>query len=268
MLIPALCVSQGHFNNIPSTVAKNFYLGDGVSRADKNVTTESLLKIANTKNNIVMIHMMIPKEAGDYYKVNEPYFDFIQKIGRVGITLHYIDPKTSAERNIMFREFLRIHQALPEAVMYIENCHDDLYDLMDMVQKLRDLDIESYMLIDTCHLEMDCESCITGTSFTWDYNYLFSVFKDYIGAFHISASKSIEGMSHKTHGKPINTDEDEVFYRHICEAIASVDFRSDVYVIPEITEDTYDNTCFRRNGYKALNILKEYVTEQKMRKVI
>lgn len=260
MLIPALCVSQGHFSNIPETIPKNFYVGNGVTETDEKVSAGTLLKIANTKHNIIMVHMIIPKRVDDYYRVNEPYFDFINRLGHVGITLHYMDPKTSTDKNVMFREFLRIHQALPQAVMYIENCHDDLYDLVDTIQKLRDLNIESYMLIDTCHLEMDCENCATDTSFIWDYKYLFSMFKDYIGAFHISASKGIEGMSHKTHGKPIVTLEDELFYRYICEAIVSVNFTADnVYVIPEVPEDTYDETCFRDNGYKALDILNEYV---------
>lgn len=236
----------------------NYYIGEGVSGGKPN--HRALNEILRKKADIRMVHLLITQDVGKLYDINAPYFEFLKKLGRIGITIHCSnDYGSSLEKDLWFRNVLRIHWELPEAVLYIENCHNDLLQLINVVQALRNIDIEAYILIDTCHLEMDYANCVIGYKAPVKYFELFDQLKKYIGAYHISASHGAEGYIKSTHGKPIINKEDEAFFRKLCEDITRVEYDHDVFIIPEVTEESYEEGCPRINGKKALKIIKEYI---------
>ena len=255
MLIPLLCASGAHVENV-SGYPLNYYIGNGMEANAKGVEQAEAIR---DKKAIKMVHLLNTHDTAKFYKVNEEYIPFLRSLGRVGLTVHFSDnPRTPEQRNIWFEQLLRIHFELPEAVFYVENSHHDLLDLTQVVFTLRQIGIESYMLLDTCHLEMDKYDCLHCAKNKYDYRDLFTQFKDIIGGFHISASQGEDGYSFDRHGKPINGQKDEAFFREICQAIADTDFTNDVYVIPEIKESTYNRGCMRRNGIAAYDIICEY----------
>ena len=260
MLKPLICASVNDYEYVYKNYDVNFYVGDGVMLEIPNVI-EDLSKVDVSGGKIKMVHAITPANPSEYYIANEKYFPFLKSLGRVGLTVHYNEPSTLVADNLLFNEILKIHFELPDVVFYIENTKNCNYGLFNMVKSLRDLNIEAWILFDTCHLEM--ESHFTSIDLTYDYsiNYkkLFDTFKEYIGAFHISASIGADGYTRSTHGKPLQTVEDEQFFKKLCSEIASVDFNHDVYIIPEVLEDSYDEKSKRKNGIKAYNILSEVV---------
>lgn len=261
MLIPTLCASAKHLENIPKGLPINFYIGNGTLEFDIEETLNNLKKVEKYNKAINMVHLLIPEYPADYYRMNKPYFDFIRSLGAVGITLHYMIPHNHLEENILFSEIVRIHNELPDTTLYIENTHSDIYGLFNMVRTLNDIDIKTYMLIDTCHLEMDSTGWTGIPEQDIDLSKFFRTYKKYIGAVHISASQKEDGFSHNKHGKPIRSNKDYDFYSYICWALVHTNFDHDVIVIPEIIENTYDETCTRENGLKAHNILKDIINQ-------
>lgn len=264
--IPTINSSEKDILNTPADISHNYYLGGGVKSDGSPINYKAMENILLKKYNISMIHLFIPDNVKDYYEINQPYSKFIKALGRVGITFHY-NVLNDLSRNVLFRKILRIHISLPEAVIYIENCHDDLFDIIQMVKTLREMDIETYMLLDTCHLEMDACNCATGVNFKWDYVQLCRYFKNYIGAFHLSASQKNDGYLSQTHGKPILNEKDENFFYELCMDITSVNYPHDVFLIAEVTEETYDKSCIRPNGKKCLSIIEKCLPDENMLRV-
>ena len=252
MFIPAICASYGNVE-AASGYQVNYYIGHGVSAKKSPSATKEYQEIVDADCDIIMVHLIIPYDVGSFYKSNLPYYDMLRKLGKIGITLHYRMPKNHMDENTLFSEILNIHRELPQAVIYLENEYSDLYGTLNMVMALRALRIDAWILIDTCHLEMDrsLKNYDTGWGKSKnDYAYLFETYKEFIGAFHISASKYSEGFSRETHGKPILSMEDETFFRQISETVVSIDYGHDVILIPEVTEKRYGKKCDRVNGKK------------------
>lgn len=265
--IPVICASIGDLSTITPGSYINYYIGDGVNNKpfDSSEISRALNIIKKNNLHVSMIHLFCPNDVTTTYASNSPYFSFIRQIGCVGLTIHYKTPKCQEESNRLFEEILHMHLELPEAIWYIENEHHDIYGLLQMAQQLRNLSIEAYILIDTCHIQSDFYQISYGnkrqTPNMIDYIELFSA---YIGAFHISASRGSDGFIFETHGKPIKTPEDERYFRETVRGLCSLKYNNDIIMIPEVTEEYYDSLTGRVNGKRAIEILKECLPIQKV----
>ncbi len=264
MFIPAICASYGNVGAVTGCKV-NYYIGNGVSAKKSYSISREYQEIVDSGCEIIMVHAIISKDIGDFYNVNKPYYEMLRKLGKIGLTIHFRMPKNHVEENLLFSEFLRIHKELPEAILYLENEYFDLYGTLTMVMSLRALNIKAWMLLDTCHLEMDASRRQLNDDWKKnkaDYGYLFETYKDFIGAFHISASKGAEGFAHETHGKPILSKSDEAFFKNLCKTITDIDFGHDVILIPEVTEERYGKRCNRINGKYAIRIIERIINEK------
>ncbi len=259
MFIPAICASYGNVKAV-SQYKVNYYIGNGVSAKKSFSFAKEYKDIVESGCDIIMVHAIVPDNISDFYDANKPYFELLRKLGKIGLTVHYVTPRNHEEENLLFIETLRIHKELPEATLYVESVYNNVYGTFLFVKSLKDLSIDAWMLLDTCHLEMDlCQY----KDKRGDYRFLFNTFKDYIGAFHVSASKLYEGYNPDTHGKPIYTAEDEIFFRKLCEDIVSVDYGHDVILVPEVTEERYGKRCERSNGKYAMKIMEDVLNKNK-----
>ena len=260
MLIPLLCASSGHLDKLKG-YQLNYYIGDGVLTPLDAKPDEEYKEVINSDARIRMIHMIVPDDIRNYYTDNLSYLDFVEKLNHVGITLHYKGVRLEADRDILFNEILRIHDRAPNATIYMENEGMEFYSLLQFIKLLRDINIDAWMLLDTCHIEAvassrairDPERCVV------NYKAMFEHFKDYIGAYHLSASRGADGFALETHGKPIKSDKDEVFFNSLCKEVTSIEYDHDVYIIPEVTEDVYGGLCTRKNGLYAYSVLQQYL---------
>ena len=256
--IPLICASRSNISIIPSGTGINYYPKENgnAGAADNDLT--AVLKAANIK----MVHLQVPGDVSRTYRENSEYIEWIRMLGKVGVTIHYKTPKCAADENILFEQILHLHLDMPEAVWYVENEHNDAYGLIGFVQRLRDLGIEAYICLDTCHLNMDLyQDKYKGTTYRhtmFDYLKLFS---PYIGAYHLSASREYDGLILETHGKPVVTTEDEAYFKHLVRSLCKLRYKNNVYMIAEVTESDYSAEGGRKNGKKAYEIMERVLKE-------
>lgn len=268
--IPVICADPRNVLTMPDDILMNFYLENGVMSLQSyspEIIDVSTHDVPEIYNRIVMVHMLCPNDVGTTYKMNYPYFPFIRSLKRVGLTIHYKKPKLAEDEYKLFDQVLDMHLDLPNAVWYIENEHNDLLGVMRFVQSLRDIGIESYMLIDTCHLQEDIYKRRYGSVPTeHDMTDIIRPFTKYIGAYHLSAAQGYEGMIQTLHGKPIISDKDEVYFTDVVRKLYDMPYKNDVYMIAEVQEEDYSAGAGRLNGKKAYRILKNCLRDKEHEK--
>ncbi len=254
MIIPCINADSNTINCIPKSIPVNWYFGPMGSLENK--PTEEMLK-----RKIVMIHMEVPNDTSETYVRNAKYLDLIRKLGRVGLTFHYKSPKSSVEINTLYWQITWIHEECPEAVFYIENEHYDLLGAVSLVNALRSINIESYLLIDTCHLQMDLSEYSNCIDINTVFKNTIATHKDFIGAFHLSCSQASDGYDrfgkYAKHGKPMRNKKDKEFFIDLCKFINSLEYKNDIYAIPEVIEKDYTEENGRKNGKACYKIMKE-----------
>lgn len=261
MLIPAINADYENILCISNEIPINYYLGDTVDDPNMNIEIASQINVIQQYNyDVIMVHLNVPDDASLTYKLNKPFFPLLEKLGRVGLTIHNKSCKGYNANEILFQQITWMHMELPAAIWYVENEHNDLLGCMELIENLRKVGIESYLLLDTCHLQMDLAPHIRYLSFPDEVlkNTLY-MYSKYIGALHLSCSRLSEGYNIKTHGKPIKTPDDEKYFRSLLDMIRVIPFKNDVIVIPEVLEDNYTMAGDRANGKKAYAIIKEYM---------
>ena len=264
MYIPAICANFENLRNIPKDAPINYYITGGVSESyDGRDLNKEYDFIVENGYDIVMIHMCVPDDVRKTYIENKPYFNFINKLEDVGLTFHYKTPKNFTDLSVLFDQITWVHMECPTARIYIENEIDDLYGVLQFVKALRDVGIDAWMLLDTCHLQMGLNQY--GKEIGNHDELVMKtlvMYMDYIGALHISCSRGADGYSWELHGKPILTDEDELYFRNICMTLKMqegfIGVKNDIILIPEVTEKSYESDSTRENGLKAYDILNEY----------
>ena len=261
MIIPLICADGENIEVISNEIPLNYYFGGNINDlADKpaDFIENELNTIKKGGYQISMIHAFAPNDVRQTYAANRPYFNFIRSLGRVGLTIHYKYPRNPEDVNILFQQILWMYAQCPEAVWYIENESNDLYGVLQMVQALRSLKIESYMLIDTCHLQMDLAP-YKRILYNTDEVMLDTIemYSDYIGAFHISCSVLHEGYNIDEHGRPPRDEKDIAYLNKLVGNIKSLDFKNDIYLIPEVSEKDYSPEGGRKEGLKTYELFNK-----------
>ena len=214
-----------------------------------------------------MVHLVTPNDTASTYAMNKSFFPALKALGRVGLTVHNKSQYGSKANSILYQQITWMHMAMPEAVWYIENEHNDLDCCVRLVEDLRKIGIESYLLIDTCHLQMDLAKYekVLETPDEIMINTI-RLYAKYIGAFHLSCSRLYEGYSQELHGKPIITSEDEEYFSWLVSEILATDFQDTVFLIPEVTETSYTAEAGRENGKYAYDIICGMIEDKRKNK--
>ncbi len=261
MLIPAINADYENILCVSNKIPINYYLGGTVDDPDMSTGVAPQINVIQQYNyDVVMVHLNVPDDVSLTYKLNKPFFPLLEKLGRVGLTIHNKSSKGYNANEVLFQQITWMHMELPSAVWCVENEFNDLLGCMELIENLRKIGIESYLLLDTCHLQMDLASRVWYISSSDEVvRNTICLYSDYIGALHLSCSRLSEGYNIDTHGKPIKTPDDEEYFRSLLDMIKSITFKNDVIVIPEVLEDDYTIAGDRANGKKAYAIMKEYM---------
>lgn len=256
-----------NLSDISDEYSINLYLAENGVSESKFYTNDEINEINQTikENNlqITMVHGEIPTSVEDYYKINKPYFQILQNLGEVGLTLH-CKAKTLSEFDKMILQVVHIAEELPNITFYIENesCTKitNLLETFKMVKQLQDLGIKAKALLDTCHLEMDRyakEIPLSNKS-------IFTMFQDIIGAIHMSCSHDKDGFIKELHGKPFNEEDiaDVAFMESLADDLAYLP--DDVLLIAEVLESDYGKDCVRENGRTFLHHIKLLLAEKNL----
>ena len=267
-IIPMICASRSNIETIPNSMLINYYPGETLEDLNyqKSQNTSDEDKLIKYADQIRMIHLATPDDVSKTYRDNSDLIDAIRMIGPVGCTVHYKTPKCVADENMLFDQILRLHLDMPEVVWYIENEHDDICGVIGLIQRLRDVGVKAYMCLDTCHLQMDVYKALhRGNRYRHSIIDYISTFSRYIGAYHVSASRGYEGLIHETHGKPIGSEDDSMYFYHLVRTLSHLEYENDVYMIPEVTENDYTAAGGRVNGKLAYDIITMALAEQNRR---